>query len=56
MDIRRPKRAVLTGVVATGVILGLVVVVVVLDLCPSGSPHRNATVDLQVVIDNPDYY
>ena len=56
MDVRRFKRAVLIGIVATVIILGLVVVVVVLDLGPSSAPGRDVTVDLKVNVDTAEYY
>jgi hypothetical protein len=58
MDIRRLKRAVLIGVVATVVILGLLVVVVVLDLGSStgSKPGRDVHVDLKANVDTTEYY
>jgi hypothetical protein len=56
MNMRRLKRAVLIGIVATAVILALVVVVVVLDLGPPSEPGRDVTVDLKINVDTPEYY
>ena len=56
MDIRRLKRAVLVGIVATVVILALGAIAVVLDLGSSSEARRDVTVSLQVVTDTPDYY